>query len=92
MIVLLAGLWPGLAVALLLGLGIGALSGWPRDRAVPLGLAAAALGLGGVAAAGLVTGVAGLWLDGGALMLAAYAAGCALGSLIRPDRTGPDGA
>ncbi len=92
MIVLLAGLWPGLAVALLLGLGIGALSGWPRDRAVPLGLSAAVLGLGGVSAAGVVTGLAGLWLDGGALMLAAYGAGCALGSLARLDRAGPDGA
>ncbi|AWN35723.1 hypothetical protein [Methylobacterium radiodurans] len=87
MIVLLAGLWPGLAVALLLGLGIGALAGWPQDRAIPLGLAAAAAGLGGVTASGLVAGPPGLWLESGALMLAAYAVGCALGGLARP---GPD--
>ncbi len=89
MIVLLAGLWPGLAVALLLGLGVGALAGWPRDRAIPLGLGVLALLLAGLATSGLVTGLAGFGLDGGALMLAAYLVGCALGSLAhgqRPDR------
>jgi hypothetical protein len=82
-IALLADLWPGLAAALLLGLGTGALAGWPRDRAVPLGLTAAALALGGLDASGLVPGLPGLWLDSGALMLAAYTAGCASGSLAR---------
>lgn len=91
MIVLLAGLWPGLAVVLLLGLGIGALSGWPQDRAIPLGLGVLSLLLAGLATSGIVTGVVGFRLESGALMLAAYAVGCVLGSLARGQRADPDG-
>lgn len=83
MIALLADLWPGLAVSLVLGLGTGALAGWPRDGAIPLGLGLAALLLGGLATSGLVLGAPGLWLDVGAPMLGLYAAGCALGGLAR---------
>lgn len=80
MVALLAGLWPGLAGALVLGLGTGALCGWPR-RAVPLGLGGVVLLLAGLALGGAATGVAGLFVESGALMLALYLVGCTLGSL-----------
>ena len=83
-VALLAGLWPGLAGALLLGLAVGALAGRPRGYAVPLGLGAALAGLGGLALTGLVPGVGGVWTESAALMLAAYGAGCGLGSLAHP--------
>ncbi|GJD56091.1 hypothetical protein [Methylobacterium dankookense] len=80
MVALLAGLWPGLAGALVLGLGIGALWGWPH-RAVPAALGLALAVLAALALSGAVPGRAGLFVESGALMLAAYLAGCALGSL-----------
>lgn len=83
MILLLAGLWPGLAGALVLGLAVGAIGGPPRGRALPLALGGAALVLAGLALARVVPGVAGLWLEAAALMLPAYLAGCGLGSLLR---------
>ncbi|GJE59855.1 hypothetical protein [Methylobacterium trifolii] len=78
---LLSALWPGLAGAVLLGIGIGWLSGMPRDRASLPGLAAAWLLLAGLALAGPVQGTAGLWIESAAMLLAAYLAGCGLGAL-----------
>lgn len=81
MTLLLAAFWPGLAGALALGGLVGFLSGWPRDRAVPLGLVGLTLVLMALAAIQAVPGLSGLWLDGAALMLPLYLAGCALGAL-----------
>ena len=78
-------LWPALAANLLLGAGIGWLTGPPRGRMARWGALAlvAAAGLsGGLALAGLVPGRAGLWLEGGALILAAYLIGAALLSTL----------
>ena len=86
MSLLLSGLWPGLAAALLLGLLVGALTGRPRDR---LGLALAAVPavvlavLSGLAITEFLPGETGLWVETAALMLAAYLAGCALGGVGR---------
>ena len=80
MVALLAGLWPGLAGALVLGLGLGALCGWPHP-AVPPALGLAVLALAALALSGVVPGRAGLFVESGALMLAAYLVGCGLGSL-----------
>lgn len=80
--VLLSGLWPGLAGGLALGLALGRLLP-PLGAGVPAGLGLALLALAGTAAAGLVPGMAGLWLESAALMLAAYLAGCGLGLLSR---------
>lgn len=83
MTLLLSSLWPGLAAALLLGLAIGWSCGTPRGRAVPLGLAALSLSLIGLAAAGAVPGLAGLWTESAALLLLAYTSACALGGAGR---------
>jgi hypothetical protein len=75
-----AHLWPWLAGALLLGLGVGALAG-PPGR---LALAAGCAGLAALAvAASLVPGQAGLRLEGAVLMLAAYLVGAAASTLVR---------
>jgi hypothetical protein len=81
---LLAWLWPGLAGAVTLGWAVGFLAGWPERRAVSLGLAGLALALLVLALAQVVPGVPGFWLDGAALMLPAYLAGCALGAMGNP--------
>ncbi|WP_412760079.1 hypothetical protein [Methylobacterium guangdongense] len=80
---LLDGFWPGLAGAGALGLGVGALAGWPDRYAIPLGLFVAAGLLAAAALAALVPGLPGLWLEGAALLLPLYVAGCALGALGR---------
>lgn len=83
---LLLPLWPGLAAALALGLGVGALAGFPRSRAtwlaagLPLLILAA---LAGLATVGTVPGRAGLRIEIAASVLAAYLAGCGLGALGR---------
>ncbi|MFC6744023.1 hypothetical protein ACFQFG_02195 [Methylobacterium persicinum] len=78
---LLAAFWPGLAGAVALGCLVGFLAGWPRDRVVPFGLAGLALLVMALAAAQVVPGLPGLWLEGAALMLPPYLSGCALGAL-----------
>ncbi|WP_336485582.1 hypothetical protein [Methylobacterium nigriterrae] len=83
MTLLLSGLWPGLAGALLLGLAVGRLTGMPRAVALGLGLGTAAACLAGVAVAGLVPGRAGLWVDSAALMLGVYLGGCLCGATAR---------
>jgi hypothetical protein len=80
---LLAGLWPGLAGSAVLGLAVGWLAGWPARPAVPLALLALAAALAALALAGLVPGLPGLWLESGAALLPAYLAGCGLGALVR---------
>ncbi len=83
---LLAGLWPALTAALLLGLVAGWLSGLPRGR-VALTVAASLLLLlavvAGVAFSQIVPGAYGLWVETAGFMLAAYLAGCALGGAGR---------
>lgn len=81
MTLLLVAFWPGLAAAVALGCLVGFLSGWPRARTVPLVLAGLSLVVMSIAAAQIVPGLPGLWLEGGALMLPLYLAGCALGAL-----------
>lgn len=83
MTLLLAGFWPGLAGATALGLVVGAFAGWPAWYALPLGLWVSAGLLAAAALAGFVPGLAGLWLEGAALMLPLYLAGCTLGALGR---------
>ncbi|MCJ2136105.1 hypothetical protein MKK69_18970 [Methylobacterium sp. J-026] len=83
MMLLLVGFWPGLAGAATLGLVVGALSGWPDRYAVPLGLFVAAGLVAAAALAAFVPGLPGLWLEGAALILPPYLAGCALGALGR---------
>ena len=86
MSLLLTGLWPALAAALLLGSLVGALTGLPRER---LALAAAAtlavvlVVSGGLAFSGRVPGEAGLWVEIGSLLLGAYLAGCLVGGTGR---------
>ena len=83
MTLLLAAFWPGLAGAAALGLAVGALAGWPDWYAVPLGLWVLAGLVAAAALAGFVPGMAGLWLEGAALILPPYLAGCSLGALAR---------
>lgn len=80
MIHLLVAFWPGLAGAVALGWAVGFLTGWPGSRAVSLGLAGLSLILILVAVAQVVPGLPGYWLEGAALMLPVYLAGCALGA------------
>jgi len=80
---LLAGYWPGLAGAGALGLLVGALTGWPARPIVPLALCGLAALLAGIALAGIVPGLPGLWLEGAGLLLPAYLVGCGLGALAR---------
>ncbi|KAA0125053.1 hypothetical protein CIW48_04810 [Methylobacterium sp. P1-11] len=83
MTLLLAGFWPGLAGAAALGLAVGGLVGWPARLAASLGLCVIAGLVAAAAIAGFVPGVAGLWLDGAALILPVYCGACALGALGR---------
>ena len=83
MMLLLAGFWPGLAGAGALGLVVGALSGWPDRYAVPLGLFVVAGLLTAAALAAFVPGLPGLWLEGAAMLLPPYLAGCTAGALGR---------
>ena len=81
-------LWPALATAFALGLGVGTLgvaerpmsrSGRARTILAAFALAAA----GGTALLQLVPGQAGLWLDGGVLLALAYSIACGVGLLGR---------
>ncbi|WP_236960902.1 hypothetical protein [Methylobacterium durans] len=85
-ILLVSGVWPGLAGALGLGLGCGFVGGWPRGLATGLGLLSAASLLGAAALAGLVPGVGGFWVESAALMLWTYLGGCVLGALTKRAR------
>ncbi|MCJ2014106.1 hypothetical protein [Methylobacterium sp. J-076] len=78
---LLAAFWPGLAGAVALGGLVGFLAGWPGGRAVPLALGGLAALVMLLALAQAVPGLPGLWLDGAALMLPLYLAGCAIGAM-----------
>lgn len=80
---LLAGIWPGLAGAGALGLAVGWLAGWPERAAVPLAPLGLAAALGALALAGAVPGLPGLWLESAAALLPPYLAGCGLGALAR---------
>jgi hypothetical protein len=74
-------LWPALAASLLLGAGVGWLTGLPRNgpaRSGALLLAFATCVAGGLAISGLVPGRAGLWVEGGALILGAYLVGAVI--------------
>ena len=71
---------------LLVGLGAGALAGWPRGgwaRGAALVLVALTLAALALSLAALVPGRAGLRLDGAAPGLLAYCAGCGLGAAGR---------
>lgn len=81
MTLLLAAFWPGLAGAMALGWAVGFLAGWPESRAVSLGLSGLSLVVMALALAQVVPGGPGFWLEGAALMLPFYLAGCALGAL-----------
>lgn len=86
MTLLITGLWPGLAAAVLLGLCVGALSGLPRERLAYAAAAMLASVLGVLVVLSLresVPGEAGLWVESAAAMLAAYLAGCVIGGLGR---------
>jgi hypothetical protein len=79
----LAHLWPGLALAAVLGAALGMLARWPGPRAFRLTAAAHLALLAGLAGgAALAPGRAGLWLEAGALTLAAYLIGAAAGVLV----------
>ncbi|WP_157085568.1 hypothetical protein [Methylobacterium sp. Leaf99] len=84
MIALLTLIGPALVLGFLLGAVVGRLAGWPRTRASVAGtfvlMLAAALA-GGLSVAGLVPGRPGLWVEVGALILAAYLAGAGLGAV-----------
>ena len=84
MISLLTTLWPGLAGALVLGLAVGFLAGWPGSRTVSLVLSGLTLVLILLATAQAVPGLPGLWMEAAALILPCYIAGCALGALGNP--------
>lgn len=79
-------LWSGLAAALALGLGVGALAGFPRSRAMWLATGLPLLTLAalvGLAATGTVPGRTGLRIEIAALVLGCYLVGCGLGALGR---------
>lgn len=81
MILLATLLWPALATSLLLGAGSGWLAGLPRTRGArgsALALVLATVACTGLALAGPVPGRPGLWIEGAALLLAAYLAGAVL--------------
>ncbi|WP_244612396.1 hypothetical protein [Methylobacterium haplocladii] len=80
--ILVSGLWPGLAGALLLGACIGAIMGLPRERFgfISAGISFAMLAiLAGIALLQTVPGLAGLWVETASLMLGAYLLGCLVG-------------
>jgi hypothetical protein len=77
-------LWPALAASLLLGAGIGWITGLPQTRAAIWSALTLVLVTGiaaGLAVSGLVPGRAGLWVEGGASVLGAYLIGAALAGL-----------
>ena len=88
MIALLSALWPGLAGAFVLGLAVGGLTGFPKRRAIPVGLLGAVLVLAGLAQSGLLAGDVGLSVEAAALMLPAYLGGCLSGALALNFRQG----
>lgn len=82
MIVLLTAFWPAMAAGFLLGAGIGAWLGPPRGRSARIGagiLAVALLALLALAVTEIAPGRLGLWVEGAALVLAAYLAGTLIG-------------
>jgi len=81
MTLLVTMLWPALAAALLLGTGIGWLSGLPNRLTAPLVLAAAIAAAFALNLSGWVPGRGGLFVESAALLLPAYALGCLLGGL-----------
>lgn len=86
MSLLVISLWPALAAALGLGLAVGALAGFPRERRTAVAAMLPTLvlaGLAGLAVLGTAPGRAGLWVETAALLLAAYLVGCLLGALGR---------
>lgn len=85
MILLASLLWPVLAASLVLGAGIGWLTGPPRTgsaRWSALALVAATVLSGGIAVAGVVPDRTGLCLEGAALVLAAYWVGAAAAAIL----------
>lgn len=79
---LMTALWPALLAGIVLGALVGAVAGLPSSRgtrAIAVVLAAAALGLGGLALAGAVAGRPGFWIEASALISASYLAGCLIG-------------
>ncbi|KQO71233.1 hypothetical protein ASF22_14930 [Methylobacterium sp. Leaf87] len=84
MIPLLTLIGPALVLGFLLGAVVGRFAGLPRTGptlAGTLALVLAAAVAGGLSLAGLVPGRAGLWVEVGALILAAYLAGAAVGAV-----------
>lgn len=82
MTLVLTGLWPGLAGALVLGALVGAMVGLPRDRAsaaVAGLLCLALIALAGLTVMELVPDRAGLWVETAAAMLGIYLIGCLAG-------------
>jgi hypothetical protein len=80
-ITLLTLVGPALVLGVLLGVAVGRLAGRPRTplaRTGALLVALATLVAGGLALSARVPGRAGLWVEAGALILAAYLAGAAL--------------
>ncbi|GJE45589.1 hypothetical protein [Methylobacterium soli] len=88
MIALLSALWPGLAGAFVLGLAVGGLTGFPKRRAIPLGLLGVAVLLAVMAQSGFLTGDAGLSVETAAVMLPAYLGGCLGGAFLSSLRQG----
>ena len=77
-------LWPALAAAFVAGLAAGAFgtAARPMSRSGRARVAVTAVAFAAAIAAAwrqALPGEAGLWLDGGVLMVAAYVAGCAVG-------------
>ncbi|GJD29743.1 hypothetical protein PMNALOAF_0980 [Methylobacterium adhaesivum] len=92
MIALLTLIGPALVLGFLLGVVVGRLAGPPRRpmaRAGAMLMALAVLVAGSLAATASVPGRAGLWVEVGALVLAAYLAGATLAALFTRARTEP---
>ncbi|MCJ2082012.1 hypothetical protein [Methylobacterium sp. J-090] len=90
MIALLTLIGPALVLGFLLGTVVGRRAGLPRTRmsvAGALALVLVAAVAGGLSVAGLVPGRPGLWVEVGALLLAAYLAGTGLGAVSVRRRT-----
>lgn len=87
MLALLQVVWPGLVIGFTLGFAIGlaTCSPAPPSRAGWIAAVMALLGIAVAAALAMlevVPGRAGLWLETGLLLVAAYVAGCGLGGLL----------
>lgn len=80
MMLLLVTLWPWLAGAAVLGLGIGWLSGPPKGLVAPAVLTLALAAAWGIALAEILPGRAGFFAESFALILPAYLAGCLAGA------------